>query len=99
LANIAIVDFKERWAMPTRNVVLTGTQDDLVRDLVSTGRYQNASEVVRAGLRLLEDHEAALLDVRAGLREGLGQADRGETIGGEAAINQAFERALEKARP
>lgn len=84
--------------MPTRNVVLTGSQDDLVRDLVSTGRYQNASEVVRAGLRLLEDHEAALLEVRSSLMEGLAQANRGETVDGEVAINQAFERALEKAR-
>ena len=40
--------------MPTRNVVLTDHQAHLVERLVSTGRYQNASE----GLRLIEDREA-----------------------------------------
>ena len=60
--------------MPTRNVVLTEPQADLVRELVDSGRYQNASEVIRAGLRLLEDHEVALQEVRTGLLEGLAQA-------------------------
>jgi antitoxin ParD1/3/4 len=44
--------------MPTRNVVLTDHQANLVEKLVSTGRYQNASEVLREGLRLIEDREA-----------------------------------------
>src|SRR5659263_617088 len=37
--------------MPTRNVVLTEHQAALVEDLVASGRYQNASEVLRDGLR------------------------------------------------
>ena len=44
--------------MPTRNVVLTDYQADLVERLVSSGRYQNASEVLRDGLRLIEGREA-----------------------------------------
>ncbi|MFZ9407943.1 MAG: type II toxin-antitoxin system ParD family antitoxin [Burkholderiaceae bacterium] len=44
--------------MPTRNVVLTEHQSSLVERLVSTGRYQNASEVLREGLRLIEQREA-----------------------------------------
>jgi antitoxin ParD1/3/4 len=44
--------------VPTRNVVLTDHQADLVERLVSTGRYQNASEVLRDGLRLVENREA-----------------------------------------
>ena len=40
--------------MPTRNVVLTNRQADLVTRLVDSGRYQNASEVIREGLRLIE---------------------------------------------
>lgn len=40
--------------MPTRNVVLTDHQNVLVEQLVSSGRYQNASEVLREGLRLVE---------------------------------------------
>lgn len=80
--------------MPTRNVVLSEPQADLVRELVDSGRYQNASAVIRAGLRLLEDHEATLQEVRAGLREGLAQAADGKTLDGKAAI----ERALAKSR-
>ena len=45
-------------AMPTRNVVLTDHQAALVEHLVASGRYQNASEVLREGLRLVEQREA-----------------------------------------
>jgi len=44
--------------MPTRNVVLTDRQSDLIERLVESGRYQNASEVLREGLRLVERREA-----------------------------------------
>lgn len=44
--------------MPTRNVVLTDHQTNLVEELVASGRYQNASEVLREGLRLVEQREA-----------------------------------------
>ena len=44
--------------MPTRNVVLTDHQASLVEQLVESGRYQNASEVLREGLRLVEQREA-----------------------------------------
>jgi antitoxin ParD1/3/4 len=43
--------------MPTRNVVLTDQQHQFVETLVQSGRYQNASEVLREGLRLIEDRE------------------------------------------
>lgn len=43
--------------MPTRNVVLSEHQQQLVETLVQSGRYQNASEVLREGLRLIEDRE------------------------------------------
>lgn len=44
--------------MPTRNVVLTEHQAKLVTRLVTSGRYQNASEVMREGLRLVEQRES-----------------------------------------
>jgi antitoxin ParD1/3/4 len=44
--------------MPTRNVVLTDHQHQVIESLVGTGRYQNASEVLRDGLRLVEQREA-----------------------------------------
>jgi len=43
--------------MPTRNVVLTDHQTIFVEQMVSSGRYQNASEVLRDGLRLIERRE------------------------------------------
>jgi antitoxin ParD1/3/4 len=44
--------------MPTRNVVLTEHHEKVVAELVSSGRYQNASEVLREGLRLVEARES-----------------------------------------
>lgn len=44
--------------MATRNVVLSQHQHQLVEALVKSGRFQNASEVLREGLRLLEREEA-----------------------------------------
>lgn len=41
-----------------------------VEDQVDQGRYSNASDVMRAGLRLLEEHEAKLATLRAALIEG-----------------------------
>lgn len=83
--------------MATRNVVLTDTQSELVDRLVSTGRYQNASEALRAGLRLLERDEAEFDDLRARLVEGLEQARRGDLAqgSGEDAIRRAFATARE----
>ncbi|MDQ3591761.1 MAG: type II toxin-antitoxin system ParD family antitoxin [Actinomycetota bacterium] len=45
--------------MTTRNVVLTEHQEELIASLVGAGKYQNASEVLREGLRLLEREEQA----------------------------------------
>ena len=44
--------------MPTRNIVLTDLQVRFVEQLVSSGRYQNVSEVLGEGLRLLERRES-----------------------------------------
>ena len=79
-------------AVATRNVVLTETQSDLVDRLVASGRYQNASEALRAGLRLLEREEAELGDLRSRLSIGLDQARQGELADGigEDAIRCAF---------
>jgi len=43
--------------MPTRNVNLTDTLDRYVAERVASGKYENASEVVRAALRELERYE------------------------------------------
>jgi len=61
-------------AMPTRNVNLTDELDRFVAKKVKTGRYENASEVVRAGLRTLEreeqQYEAKIAALRAAIDAG-----------------------------
>jgi len=62
--------------MPTRNVNLTDDLDPFVRTKVESGRYENASEVVRAALRTLEreeqQYDAKLVGLRAAIDEGDG---------------------------
>jgi antitoxin ParD1/3/4 len=68
--------------MPTRNVNLTEHFDRFIEAGVTSGRFGNASEVVRDGLRLLEQREqedkAKLEWLRAAAKEGFDQLDRGE---------------------
>lgn len=53
----------------TKNVVLSQHQHELVESLVASGRYQNASEVLREGLRLLERGERKDAAKLAALRD------------------------------
>ena len=68
--------------MATRNVSLTAPLDRFVEDRVTSGEFQNASEVVREGLRMLkrrtEVDAAKLARLRAAIQEGLDELDRGE---------------------
>ena len=72
------------------NVSLTPELEKLVASKVQSGRYQSASEVIREGLRLLEDQdrlrEAQLGEVRRKVQMGLDQLDRGEGIPGDRVL-------------
>lgn len=68
--------------MPTRNVFLTEHFDDFIASGIEAGRYGNASEVVREGLRLLEQREqedrAKIAWLRAAAQDAIDALDRGE---------------------
>lgn len=81
--------------MPIRtslNVSLTPELEQFVQSRLASGRYQTASEVIREGLRLLEEREqareAAIEELRAKIRRGGEQADRGEVFDGEAVFEE-----------
>jgi antitoxin ParD1/3/4 len=75
--------------VPTRNINLTDHYDQFVADQINVGRYKNASEVLRAGLRLLEQQEKEDEEKLAVLRglaaDGFQSLDcgRGITLGGD----------------
>jgi antitoxin ParD1/3/4 len=70
--------------MPTKNINLTEHYSGFVEHLVASGRYKNVSEVLRAGLRLLEqqttEQEEKLTLLRRLANEGFGQLDQGQGI-------------------
>ena len=61
--------------MPTRNVNLTSELDLFVLKKVKSGRYENASEVVRAALRTLEREEQQYQAKLAILRKAIDEGD------------------------
>lgn len=77
------------------NVHLTPHLETMVRQKVATGRYNDASQVVREALRLLEERDS-LRQLRAALAIGQEQLDRGEgrecTPELHAEINEAARR-------
>ncbi len=74
--------------MPT-SVALSSHFESFIRQQVDSGRYNNASEVVRAGLRLLEDQElhqsVRLEELRSAIAAGL-------TSGPGTPAEQVFDR-------
>jgi antitoxin ParD1/3/4 len=92
-ANCAIL-YGKGIIMPTRNVNLTDELDSYVSQKIESGRYENASEVVRAALRTLEreerQFEAKLVALRAAI-------DAGDASG--VAEGDSFGRVRHKLKP
>ena len=86
----------------TLNVSLTPELDQFINERVASGRYQSASEVVREGLRLLEEREerrqTALQELRELITVGLEEAKRGELLEGEQVMTDLMRRHEERVR-
>ena len=57
--------------MKNTSVALGSHFDDFIKAQIAQGRYKNASEVIRAGLRLLEDNESQVSALKKAIQEGL----------------------------
>ena len=80
------------------NVSLTPELEKFVDGKVESGLYNNASEVVREGLRLLKEHDEIRVKWREQIERGWLQAERGELVDGPAAMTAIRERVKTKAR-
>jgi len=79
----------------TVNISITPELDSFLQKRVKSGRYQTTSEVVREALRLLERQEQerddALRQLKAKLRKGAAEAERGELLDGDAVFKELRE--------
>jgi len=83
--------------MPTRNVSLTIELDRFVSTRVKSGRYENASEVVRAALRTLEREEQEQRAKLKSLRTAIDEGDASGIAGGDP-FKQVLERLQQEGR-
>lgn len=82
----------------TLNVSLTSELGQYVREKVASGRYHSVSEVVREGLRLLEerDRAAALEEFKIRLKLAWQQSEQGKTRDGETVFTEQRRRLVRK---
>jgi len=57
--------------MKNTSISLGNYFDQFVSSQVSAGRYKNVSEVIRAGLRMLENEESKAIALKNAIQEGL----------------------------
>ncbi|CCV15828.1 type II toxin-antitoxin system ParD family antitoxin [Mesorhizobium sp. STM 4661] len=62
--------------------------EDVVNQLVSTGRYNSKSEVLREGVRLVEEREKRLAVLDAALAKGISDADAGRVKPGDEVLDR-----------
>lgn len=62
--------------------------EEIVNQLVSTGRYNSKSEVLREGVRLVEEREKRLAALDAALAKGISDADAGRAKPGDEVLDR-----------
>ena len=80
------------------NVSLTPELEKFVESKVESGLYNNASEVVREGLRLLKEHDEIRLKWREQIERGWLQARAGQVVDGEEVIRKPAARIKQRER-
>ncbi len=77
------------------NVSLTPELEKFVEDTVATGRYNSASEVVRAALRVLEQEHEWLAYAKRKIEIGLQQAQEGKFVS-QAEVEKLLDKHIRK---
>lgn len=80
------------------NVSLTPELEKFVQTKVESGLYNNASEVIREGLRLLKEHDEIRIQWRGQIERGWLQAEAGQLVDGPRAIAQIRGRLKSRAK-
>ena len=80
------------------NVSLTPQLEKFVEGKVESGLYNNASEVIREGLRLLKEHDEIRMKCREQIERGWLQAQARKVVDGEEVFRKADERIKQRGR-
>ena len=89
---VSIMDTKgHAWYDGAMNVRLTPQQQEFIESQVTKGRYLSNSEVIREGLRLLQEETEWKADVRRKITEGLLQVEADKVVDGPEAIGDILE--------
>jgi antitoxin ParD1/3/4 len=73
------------------SITLNTEQETIVADLIATGTFRTADEVIQVALTLLErehhSYQAWVVQTRALVQEGIESLNRGEGVDGETVVN------------
>jgi antitoxin ParD1/3/4 len=73
------------------SITLNSEQETIVANLIATGNFQTADEVLQVALKLLEterqSYQLWVVQTRAQVKEGIDSLDRGEGVDGETVVN------------
>ena len=61
--------------MKTTSVALGPHFEDFIKAQIAQGRYNNANEVIRAGLRMLEDNDTRIAALKSAIDDGLNSGE------------------------